>query len=75
MGSACTRRKGLIQEVKLLVVASPKLVVLLVVSQDIHRSGEKNNELLRKLIDSVMCLEGILHVGARENFLHEFQEL
>ena len=44
--TACRHRKGLIQEAKLLVVAPPKEVILLVASPDIHRSSETSNELL-----------------------------
>ena len=37
--------------------------------EDIHRNVEKDNELLYQLIESVMCLEWILHVSPREVFL------
>ena len=44
--TACRHRKGLIQEAKLLVVAPSKEVGSVSLQEDIHRSGEKNNELL-----------------------------
>ena len=67
--TACRLRKGLIQEVKLLVVAPPRETVLLAAFPLRRTSTEavrKNYELLHQLIGSVMCSEWILHMSASD---------